>query len=543
MDQANQGGSQVDPITLEVVRNALMGIAEEAGAALRRTAYSPNIKERVDCSTAVFDANGRMVAQAEHIPVHLGSMPMSVLAAREHFGDALEPGDQVLVSDPFAGGTHLPDWTLVAPVHDDAGQLLGYAANRAHHSDVGGSAPGSMPAGAREIFEEGLRIPPVKLYVRGEESTDLVALLLANTRTPRERLGDMRAQVGANHLTAKRMRTLANDLGVSGLQNAMAATLEHAERAVAAAVRELPDGVYNFEDLLDDDGTGVEDIPIRVTLTIDGADVTCDLRGSSPQVPGSVNAPYAVTLSACVYALRAVAAPHLPANDGVSHNLTVLTDPGSIVDAQPPAAVAAGNVETSQRIVDVLLGAFAQAAPMVVGAASQGTMNNTLLGGSDPRSGERFTYYETLAGGTGAGPWGRGADGTHSHMTNTKNTPIEAFELAYPVRVVEYRLREGSGGQGLHPGGEGLRRVLEMRTDDAVASVLTERRRRGGWGIAGGADASPGYNAIIVDGVEQPLPPKATVRLRQGDRLVVQTPGGGGYGRTQTTNGGSTDSG
>lgn len=522
--------AQVDPITLEVVRNALAGVAEEAGAALRRTAYSPNIKERVDCSTAVFDARGRMVAQAEHIPVHLGSMPMSVLAARRRFHDSLQPGDQILVSDPFAGGTHLPDWTLVAPVHNESGQLLGYAANRAHHSDVGGSAPGSMPAGAQEIFEEGLRIPPVKLYVGGEESPDLIQMLLANTRTPRERLGDLRAQVGANQLTARRMQALAGDLGVGGLQDAMAATLAHAERSVAAAVRELPDGVYNFEDVLDDDGTGIEDIPIRVTLTIDGADVICDLRGSSPQVRGSVNAPYAVTLSAAVYALRAVAAPHLPANDGVSRNLSVLTEPGSIVDAQPPASVAAGNVETSQRIVDVLLGAFAQAAPQVVGAASQGTMNNTLLGGSDPRSGERFTYYETLAGGTGAGPWGPGADGTHSHMTNTKNTPIEAFELAYPVRVVEYQLREHSGGDGRHPGGRGLRRVLEMRTDDAVASVLAERRKRGGWGAAGGAAAAPGRNAVVIDGVEQPLPAKATVRLRHGDRLIVETPGGGGYG-------------
>lgn len=525
------GTHDVDPITLEVVRNALVGIAEEAGAALRRTAYSPNIKERIDCSTAVFDAAGRMVAQAEHIPVHLGSMPMSVLAARQGFDDRLDPGDQVLVSDPFAGGTHLPDWTLVAPIHHDDGRLLGYAANRAHHSDVGGSAPGSMPAGATEIFEEGLRIPPVKLYVAGEESQDLVAILLANTRTPRERRGDMRAQVGANHLTATRLRALADDLGVEGLQDAMAATLDHAERAVAAAVEELPDGTYDFEDVLDGDGTGVGPIPIRVTLTIAGHDVTCDLRGSSPQVPGSVNAPYAVTLSAAVYALRAVAAPDIPANDGVSRNLTVLTDPGSVVDAQAPASVAAGNVETSQRIVDVLLGAFAQAAPDRVGAASQGTMNNTLFGGTDPRSGEAFTYYETLGGGIGAGPWGPGASGTQSHMTNTKNTPIEAFELAYPLRVVEYRLRDDSGGDGRHRGGEGLRRVLEVLTDDAVASLLTERRDHPPWGADGGGEGGRGRNALIrAGGDEEALPAKTTVRLRRGDRLVVETPGGGGYG-------------
>jgi N-methylhydantoinase B len=519
---------EIDPITLEVVRNALVGIAEEAGAALRRTAYSPNIKERVDCSTAVFDAQARMVAQAEHIPVHLGSMPASVRAALDEFGD-LAPGDQVLVSDPYAGGTHLPDWTLVAPVHDD-GRLLGYAANRAHHADVGGSAPGSMPAGATEIFAEGLRIPPVRLHVGGEEQRDLVALLLANTRTPDERLGDVRAQVGANHLTGVRLRELAADLGPDQLAAATAATLDHAERSVRAALAAFPDGRYRFEDVLDDDGTGVGPIPIRATVTIAGDVLTCDLSESADQVPGSVNAPRAVTVSAAVYVLRAVAAPDVPANDGATRPLTVITRPGSVVDPRPPASVAAGNVETSQRIVDVLLGALAQAVPDRVPAASQGTMNNTLLGGTDPATGRPFTYYETLAGGTGAGSWGPGADATHSHMTNTKNTPIEAFELAYPLRVVEYRLRDGSGGAGRHRGGEGLRRVLEILTDDATASLLTERRARGPWGANGGDDGAPGRNALVRNGEERPLPAKVTVRLQRGDRLVVETPGGGGYG-------------
>ncbi|MFA9432080.1 hydantoinase B/oxoprolinase family protein [Egicoccus sp. AB-alg2] len=521
--------NEVDPITLEVVRNALAGIAEEAGAALRRTAYSPNIKERVDCSTAVFDAQARMVAQAEHIPVHLGSMPASVHAALETFGD-LAPGDQVLVSDPYAGGTHLPDWTLVGPVHDDDGRLLGYAANRAHHSDVGGAAPGSMPAGATEIFAEGLRIPPVKLYRAGHEDRDLVALLLANTRTPHERLGDLRAQVGANRLTANRLRELAADLGADGLDAAAAATLDHAERAVRASLADLPDGRYRFEDVLDDDGTGATDVPIRVTVTIDGDRLVCDFGDSAAQVLGSVNAPRAVTVSAAIYALRAVAAPDIPANDGITRPLEVRTRPGTVVDPLPPASVAAGNVETSQRIVDVLLGALAQAAPERVPAASQGTMNNTLLGGVDPRTGTRFTYYETLAGGTGAGPWGSGADGTHSHMTNTKNTPVEAFELAYPVRVLEYALREGSAGSGRHRGGAGIRRVLEMLTDDVTASLLTERRARGAWGLAGGGDGAPGRNVHVHDGREQALPAKVTLRLARGDRLVVETPGGGGYG-------------
>jgi N-methylhydantoinase B len=525
--------ADVDPITLEVVRNALVGAAEEAGAALRRTAYSPNIKERVDCSTAVFDAQARMVAQAEHIPVHLGSMPASVAAALGVFGE-LDPGDQVLVSDPYAGGTHLPDWTLVAPVHDDDGRLLGYAANRAHHSDVGGAAPGSMPAGATEIFAEGLRIPPVKLRVRGEEVRDIVALLLANTRTPRERLGDLRAQVGANHLAATRLRELAADLGVEGLQAAMAATLDHAERSVRAALAALPDGTWDFADVLDDDGTGVGPIPIRATVTIDGDGITMDLTDSADQVPGSVNAPRAVTVSAAIYVLRAAVAPDVPANDGAVRPLTVRTREGSVVDPLPPASVAAGNVETSQRIVDVLLGALAQAAPDRIPAASQGTMNNTLLGGTDPRTGEAFTYYETLGGGCGAGPWGAGTSGTHSHMTNTRNTPVEAFELAYPLRVVEYRLRDGSGGEGTHRGGDGIRRVLEVLTDDATASLLTERREHRPWGLAGGGDGATGRNVLVRGGVEEPLPAKVTVALRRHDRIVVETPGGGGHGPPPT---------
>lgn len=520
---------EVDPITLEVVRNALAGIAEEAGAALRRTAYSPNIKERVDCSTAVFDPQAQLVAQAEHIPVHLGSMPASVRAALDTFGP-LAPGDQVLVSDPYAGGTHLPDWTLVGPVHDAQDRVLGYAANRAHHSDVGGSAPGSMPAGATEIFAEGLRIPPVRLVRAGEEDRDLVALLLANTRTPRERLGDLRAQIGANRLTARRLGELADELTAPGLGAAMTATLDHAERSVRAALRSLPEGTWQAEDLLDDDGTGVGPIPLRAAVTIEDGRLICDLSGCAEQVPGSVNAPRAVTVSAAIYVLRAVVAPDVPANDGAQRPLEVRTRPGSVVDPRPPASVAAGNVETSQRIVDVLLAALAGAAPERVPAASQGTMNNTLLGGTDPRTGEAFTYYETLGGGVGAGPWGPGADGTHTHMTNTRNTPVEAFELAYPLRVVEYRLRSGSGGAGGAPGGEGIRRVLEAHTDDAVATLMTERRSLAPWGLAGGRPGAPGRNLLVRDGVETPLAAKTTVRLERGDRLVVETPGGGGFG-------------
>lgn len=527
----------VDPVTLEVVRSALIGIAEEAGAALRRTASSPNIKERADCSTAVFDAAGRMVAQAEHIPVHLGSMPLSVAAARS-LDDHLGVGDQVLVSDPYAGGTHLPDWTLVAPVHSEPGAdtdepvLLGYVATRAHHADVGGAAPGSMPTGAVDIVAEGLRIPPVRLQVAGRTQPDLLALLLANTRTPEERRGDLEAQLGANALAARRLRELAAARGTDGLAAAMAATLDHAERSVRAALHQLPEGTATAEDMLDDDGAGTTDIRIRATVTIADGRVTMDLTGSDPQVPGNVNAPLAVTLSAAVYALRAVVAPDLPANDGLRRVLELVTTPGTIVDARPPAAVAGGNVETSQRIVDVLLAAFAQLTEGRVGGASQGTMNNTLLGGIDPRTGGTFTYYETLAGGCGAGPWGPGADGTHSHMTNTRNTPVEAFELAYPLRVVEYRLRRGSGGQGQQRGGEGLRRVLEVTADEVTASLVTERRSHAPSGSAGGGPGATGRNAVVraAATAEEPLPAKTTLRLRRGDRLIVETPGGGGYG-------------
>ena len=519
----------IDPITLEVVRNALVGVAEECGAVLRRTASSPNIKERVDCSTAVFDAQARMVAQAEHIPVHLGSMPASVHAAIDAFPD-LGGDDQVLLSDPFAGGTHLPDWTLVCPVHRD-GRRVGYVATRAHHADVGGSAPGSMPADATEVFAEGLRIPPVRLIRDGIEDADVLALLLANTRTPEERVGDLRAQAGANRLAARRMAELADRHGPDGLAEAMEATLDHAERRVRSALGAAPDGIAHFTDWMDGDGIDRTDVPIAVRVELADDRLLVDFDGTGRQVRGNTNAPFAVTMSAVVYVLRAVFAPDVPANDGATRPLTVTAPDGSIVRPRPPAAVAAGNVETSQRIVDAVLGALADLVPDRVPAASQGTMNNTLAGGVDPRTGRAFSYYETLGGGAGAGPWGDGTSGVQVHMTNTRNTPVEAFEAAYPMRVVEYRLRAGSGGDGRHRGGDGIRRVLEVVADDVTASLVTERRVRGPWGLAGGGDGAPGRNALVRDGEEVELPAKTTLRLQRGDRLVVETPGGGGWGR------------
>jgi 5-oxoprolinase (ATP-hydrolysing) len=550
---------RVDAVTLEVVRNALVGIAEETGAALRRTASSPNIKERADCSTALFDADGRLVAQAEHIPVHLGAMPASVAAALERFAP-LAPGDQVLVSDPYAGGTHLPDWTLVAPVHqpaaapgrpddggDDAGgaaggrpgRLLGYVATRAHQSDVGGAAPGSMPAGATDVLAEGLRIPPVRLVRDGALDPDLLAMLLANTRTPDERRGDLRAQVGANALGARRLVELAERLGPDLLAAAMDATRHHADRLVRTALADLPDGTWEHADALDDDGVTDTPVAIRCRLTVDGDHVRLDLTGSDPQTAGAVNAPRAVTASAAAYVLRAIAAPHAPANEGTTRALDLVTTPGTVVDPLPPASVAAGNVETSQRIVDVLLGAFAQAAPDRVPAASQGTMNNTLLGGTDPRTGTSFTYYETLAGGQGGGPDAAGDDGVHTHMTNTRNTPVEAFELAYPLRVLTTRLRDGSGGAGRHPGGDGIVRTLEVLADDVTLTLVTERRRSAPPGAGGGRDGAPGRNTLVhPDGTIEELPPKVTRRVARGTRIVVETPGGAGSGPPPVEGGG-----
>jgi N-methylhydantoinase B len=519
----------MDPVTLAVLRAALAGVAEEAGVALRRTAYSPNIKERVDCSTAIFDPGGELVAQAEHIPVHLGSMPASVAAALRTFGE-LAPGDQVLLSDPFAGGTHLPDLTLIGPIHQD-GVLLGYAANRAHHADVGGMAPGSMPGGATEIFQEGLRIPPVRLWRGGEEQEDLMRLLLLNSRTPEERLGDLRAQSAANHLAGERLRHLATRLGYDLLREGMEATKDHAERAVRAALAAVPDGAYRFDDVMDDDGAGTTDLSIRATVTIAGNRMIVDFDGTAPQARGSINAPFAVTLSACSFVLRAVTDPDIPANAGAHRPLEVRAPEGSLVNPRPPAAVAAGNVETSQRIVDVVLGALHRALPDRIPAASQGTMNNTLIGGWDPRTGGPFTYYETIAGGQGARPGRDGMSGVHTHMTNTLNTPVEALEMAYPLRVLEYRLRDGTGGEGAWRGGDGIRRTLEILGEDVAVSLLTERRRHAPWGLDGGEPGARGRNVLIGrDGEERDLPAKATVSVDPGDILVVETPGGGGFG-------------
>ena len=516
------------PVELEVARHALAGVAEEMGVALRRSAFSPNIKERIDCSAAVFSPAGDMVAQAEHIPVHLGSMPASVRAALDAFGGSLEIGSQVLLNDPYAGGTHLPDLTLVTAVGDEHGRLLGYVANRAHHADVGGAAPGSMPATATDIAMEGLRIPPVLVGDAGGLRSDVLEMVAANSRTPRERRGDLRAQFAANHVGARRLRELAARGGGEHLRDAMAAVCEYSERRVRAAVTRMPDGTWTFSDSLE----LAFPATIRARVTIDGDEIEVDFAGTDPQVPVNLNAVLAVTTSSTWFVFRMLTDPGAPPNAGAYRPCSVAAPAASLVNAVAPAPVAAGNVETSQRIVDVLLGAFAAALPDLVPAASQGTMNNLLIGAVGAHA---FSYYETIAGGEGGTPDRAGMSGVHTGMTNTRNTPAEAMELAYPLRVWRAELRQGSGGAGAHPGGEGVVREIETLTDTTL-TLQTERRATQPWGLQGGGDGAAGRNVRIgADGGEEELASKGTWPLAAGERVRVETPGGGAWGRAATS--------
>ncbi|MEO6026971.1 MAG: hydantoinase B/oxoprolinase family protein [Candidatus Binatia bacterium] len=521
----------LDPIALAVLHHRLAAIAEEMGVRLGHTGFSPNIKERRDYSCAVFDPSGRLVAQAAHIPVHLGSTPLSVRAALA--AHRLEPGDVIALNDPYAGGTHLPDLTLVAPVHGPRGRLLGFVANRAHHADIGGMTPGSMPL-AREIYQEGFRLPPVRLVRHGRLVDDVLALFLANTRVPDERQGDLDAQRGALAVGAERVIELAADLGPAALASGMDELQRYSERLMAATLRTLPRGVYRAEDVLDDDGISADPIPIRVAVRLAGSRAQVDFAGSAPQVEGSVNANYAITLSAVFYVFTALGHEAIPPNEGVLRCLDVHAPAGSVVNANFPAAVAGGNVETSQRIVDVLLRALAGAAPDRIPAASQGSMNNLAVGGFDRRRGRAFSYYETVAGGAGGGPNGPGASGIHTHMTNTLNTPIEALEAYYPFLVTRYGLRPGSGGRGRGRGGDGLVREIQF-LEDADVTLLTERRRVSPWGLAGGADGRRGRNALVRDGRARALPSKINFRVQAGDAVRIETPGGGGWGRASRT--------
>ena len=508
-----------DVIRLEVARNQLAGIAEEMGAVLRRTAYSPNIKERADCSAALFTADGTMLAQAEHIPVHLGAMPASVAAVLERLG--AEPGVQYAVNDPFAGGTHLNDLTIVRPVFV-GGVHLAWVANRAHHADVGGEAPGSMPAHATSIDQEGIRVAPMEAVRDGRWLSSFLDPFLAATRTPEERRGDLAAQLGANEIAAERLGSMIGMEGAEGFRRLCSELLGYGERRMGAALSALPDGRYAFSDHME---WGERDVRIAVAVTIDGSTLHADFTGTDPQIPSNFNAVRAVTESCLYYAVRVATDPAVPANGGAYRDISLFAPPGSIVNALPPAAVAAGNVETSQRIADVVLGALAQAAPGRVPAASQGTMNNVLIGN------DRFAYYETVAGGQGGRPGGPGQSGIQTGMTNTRNTPIESLSTHYPFRVTRYTLRRGTGGEGLHPGGDGIDREIEFH-ESATVSLMGERRRHRPWGLQGGGPGATGQDVLRrADGTTEVLPGKVTFEVEPGDRLRVLTPGGGGWGR------------
>jgi N-methylhydantoinase B len=555
---------RVDPAELEIFKNLFHAAAEEMGAGLRRSAFSPNIKERRDYSCAVFDGEGRVVAMGDHMPVHLGSMPMSVAAALEAL--EFEPGDIAMLNDPYAGGTHLPDITLVMPVVPArrvgrTSQPVFYVANRAHHSDVGGAQPASMGL-SEDIYQEGLRIPPVTLVRKGVVQRDVLAMLLANVRTPAEREGDLLAQVAACRLGERRLRELLEAYGASKICFYFDALQTYSAQLMRQALLQIPDGTYSAQDYLDDDGFSGEPVPLRVSIKIRRGKARVDFAGSSPACRGSVNAVMAITTSAVFYVFRCLLGEDVPACAGLLQPIEVLAPQGSVVNARAPSAVAAGNVETSQRIVDVLLRALAKALPRRIPAASSGTMNNLSFGGIDPRTGEAFAYYETIGGGMGAGPTADGLSGVHTHMTNSLNTPIEALEAAYPVRVRHYSLRRDSGGKGKFRGGDGIVREIEFLTDVRV-SILSDRRRLQPYGLAGGSPGEAGRNELIVtvnrnskfetrnstSGIRNPklesrnseweirpghvveLPSKVTFNASQGSILRIATPGGGGWGK------------
>jgi N-methylhydantoinase B len=526
----------MDSIRLEIFRSLYTSGAEEMGVSLRRTAFSPNIKERRDYSCAVFDRRGRLIAQGDHMPVHLGSMPMSVQAAIEQC--EMRPGDVVMLNDPYAGGTHLPDVTMVAAVYEETGRTrisnspspLFYVANRAHHADIGGATPGSMGR-ATEIYQEGLRIPPIHIARGGVMDHEIMKLLLANMRVQEERRGDLAAQLGALRVGGERLLEIVERYGFRESDEYARHLIAYAARLMRRTLAALPDGEYVAEDFLDDDGESSEPVRIVVKITIRGDQARVDFTGSAAQVRGPVNAVEAITVSAVYYVFRCLIAGDAPASAGILDPIEVIAPAGTVINALPPAPVAGGNVETSQRIVDVLLRALAPAAPELIPAASQGTMNNLTLGGWDAARGREFTWYETIAGGMGARPHSDGLSAAHTHMTNSLNTPVEALEYSVPLRVRRYAIRRGSGGAGRYRGGDGVIREIELLADARV-SLLADRRRFAPYGLSGGAAGKKGAAELIAgNGRRQKLPGKFSLNAHAGDRLVIETPGGGGHGK------------
>ena len=537
----------MDAATLTIFNHLFASVAEEMGVTLGRTAYSPNIKERLDYSCAVFLAADppSLLAQAAHIPVHLGAMPASVRAAVEQCAP-FRPGDVVILNDPYLGGNHLPDITLVSPVFISGQWSVSsaqpsnhyfFVASRAHHADVGGMSPGSMPL-STEIYQEGIIIPPIKLVDGGVRNEAVWQLILRNVRTPWERDGDLAAQLAAHTTGAARLSEIVERYGIDETLRQARNLIDYAQSLTRAAIRRIPNGCYSFTDFLDDDGQSDAPVPIRVTLTVEDDSLTADFAGTAPAVAGNLNAVPAIVDSAVVYCLRCVAMAlleaDLPMNQGVLAPLTLHIPAGSLLDPYPPHAVAAGNVETSQRVVDVVFGALAQALPALIPAASQGTMNNVTFGGAYRPAGAAaaarpYAYYETIGGGAGAGPHSDGASGVHVHMSNTRNTPVEALEYSFPIRLEAYALREGSGGTGLRQGGEGLVRAIRF-LGPATVTITAERRRRGPYGLAGGAPGAAGRNLLWRKGKTAELPGKTSFAVEPGDVVRIETPGGGGWG-------------
>ncbi len=510
----------MDAIELNVFASRLEAVCDEMGAVLRNAAFSPNIRDRLDFSCAVFGPCGDLAAQAAHIPVHLGSMAYAMRDIVD--GVDWAPGDTLILNDPFLGGTHLPDVTVASPVYGPDASLAAFVVNRAHHADIGCESPGSMPVSSR-LDEEGLVIPPTHLVRGGQMQEHVLSRLCAATRNPAETTGDIAAQLGANRVGALRLGELLRDRGRAAFLDGLRAVDDYAETLALDALRALPAGDYGFEDVLDDDGLGQADIPIRLTLRIRDGRIHADFAGTSAQVPGNVNCPLSVAAASVYYVFRCLMPPQTPACAGAFRPLSLSAPPGSLLNARRPAAVAAGNVETSSRVVDVVLGALAYAAPHLVPAASHGGMNNVAMGAA---SGDRpWDYYETIGGGMGAGAAGGGWSGVQTHMTNTLNTPVEVLESRFPLRVRRYALRRGSGGAGRRRGGDGLIREIEFLAPARV-SLLTERRRHRPWGLAGGAAGLQGANWLN----DQPLPAKCQRAVAAGDRLVIETPGGGGWG-------------
>lgn len=514
--------TEMDAIQITIFKNIFQSISEEMGKILQYSAFSPNIKERKDFSCALFTGQGESFAFGSHIPVHLGAMPLSVEVALKEI--RFNPGDMVILNDPYRGGTHLPDITLIAPVFH-RGKVEFFVANRAHHSDVGGMQAGSMPLSS-EIFQEGFIIPPVKIVKKGEIDPEILGLILANVRSPFERKGDLLAQIASNRRGIIRLLKNIEKYGFKTFSRYSRFLIEYTERIFKSVIKDLPDGEYVFSDFMDDDGFGETDIVIFVKITIKKENLVIDFSGTSPQVIGGINTNRAVTYSAVLYVLTSLLEEDVPINSGLMRTVQLILPENTLINASRPAGLAGGNVETSQRIVDVLLGALAQAIPGKIPAASQGTMNNISFGGSG------FTYYETLGGGTGAGPDFHGESGVHSHMTNSLNTPVEAMERDFPVRIEQYSLRKRSGGRGIFRGGEGLLRSYRFLAA-AQASILSERRVRGPYGLNGGQAGRKGENSLIRSGKKRTLRSKVNIDIQPGDILLIKTPGGGGYGKKE----------